>query len=722
MTTRYRTAATTALGALALAVGAAHAQPVPADTLRLGDVTVTAERVPLDADRAAAAVTVVTADEIERRPVQNLADVLRLTPGFAFLNGDGAGTPPAATVRGFYGGGEAEYVLVLVDGRPVNDVETGVVDWELVALDAVERVEVVRGGASSLWGDAAVGAVVNVVTAGGPAPVRASLSGGTYGTGSASLSGGGAVAGRDVSAYGSVKRYGGFRDNAERTVGLAGGRAALTRGGAVDLALSTHHAWTEADLPGPLLAPALDESRTQSAPFYRFDGTSERRNRLALDGRWRAAPAVTVDGAVFGGLRRSEVTRTLPLSPEFGDTVRRDLDGARVEANANVTLGTLGRDRPALGLPALGLPARLLVGATGSLQSLGSAYAPVVVGTAADYLGAAPDLAAEATARGDGSRRAAAVYAQAEVEPVDALRLVAGLRLDALSDEYAAVLPEAGALEATHTAWSPRVGANLRWLATSRQVGHVYAQAGRHFKAPTLDQLFDQRTIGVPFPPFAVSLSNAGLRPQRGTSVEAGLTHRAALGRTALGQVAAEVTLAVYRIDMEDEIDFSLQDFAYGNIAESVHRGVEAGLALSAGGVEVFGTYTYTEATVEGGDFAGNFLKAIPRDVWAVGASAARGPLSASLTAHGAGRIWIDDANTVPLSGWAALDARFAYAVPLGGRAVSVVAEAFNLADAEYATTGFPDASGAAGPDGGPLVYLYPAAGRQLRLGLSLSL
>ena len=696
---------------------AAAASAQPADTLRLGDVTVTAERVPLDADRAAAAVTVVTAEEVERRPVQNLADVLRLTPGFAFLNGDGAGTPPAATVRGFYGGGEAEYVLVLVDGRPVNDVETGVVDWELVALDAVERVEVVRGGASSLWGDAAVGAVVNVVTAGGPAPVRASLSGGTYDTGFASLSGGGAVAGRAVSAYGSVKRYGGFRDNAERTVGLAGGRAALTRGGALDLALSTHHTLTEADLPGPLLASALADSRTQSAPFYRFDGTSERRNRLALDGRWRAAPAVTVDGAVFGGVRRSETTRTLPLSPEFGDTVRRDLDGARLEANANVTLGTLSREHAALGVPA-----RLLVGATGSLQSLGSAYAPVVVGTAADYLGATTDPDAEATTRGDGSRRAAAVYAQAEVEPVDALRLVAGLRLDALRDEYAAVLPEAGALDATHTAWSPRVGANLRWLATAHQVGHVYLNAGRHFKAPTLDQLFDQRTIGVPFPPFSVSLSNAGLRPQRGTSVEAGLTHRAALGRTALGQATAEATVAVYRIDMEDEIDFSLQDFAYGNIGESVHRGVEAGLSLSAGGARVFGTYAYQEATVEGGDTDGNFLKAIPRDVWAAGASAARGPLSASLTAHGAGRIWLDDANTVPLDGWAALDARLAYRLPVADRAVSVVAEAFNLTDAEYATTGFPDASGAAGPDGGPLVYLYPAAGRQLRLGLSLSL
>jgi outer membrane cobalamin receptor len=309
------------------------------------------------------------------------------------------------------------------------------------------------------------------------------------------------------------------------------------------------------------------------------------------------------------------------------------------------------------------------------------------------------------------------VFAQAEAEPVPAVRLVAGLRLDALADAYAAALPEAATLEAAHTAWSPRVGANVRWVSTARHLGHVYAQAGRLFKAPTLDQLFDQRTIGVPFPPFAVSLSNAALRPQRGTSVEAGVRHAAVVGG-----VTAEGSVAVYRIDMEDEIDFSLQDFAYGNIGESVHRGVEAGLSVGIGGARVFGTYAYTEATVEGGDFDGRFLKAIPRDAWTLGASAVRGTVTAAVVARGADRIWLDDANTIPLEGWATVDARLSLAVPLAGREATVVAEAVNLFDAEYATTGFPDASGAEAPGGGPLVYLYPAAGRQLRLGLSLTL
>ncbi len=344
----------------------------------------------------------------------------------------------------------------------------------------------------------------------------------------------------------------------------------------------------------------------------------------------------------------------------------------------------------------------------------------MLVGTVEEYLGAEPDPHASAEVRGDGHRRALAVYAQAEVEPVPPLRLVLGARLDYLSDRYEPELPEPGETETTHTALSPRAGLNLRWLSTGRHVGHVYAQATRSFKAPTLDQLFDQRVVGVPFPPFSVSLSNADLSPQRGTTVEAGLRHRAEL---VPGRLAAEAEVTLYQIDMEDEIDFSLQEFAYLNLGKSRHRGVEAALSVLVGrSSRLFGTYTYTATTLEAGDFAGHFVKAIPRDVWAAGASARRGRFSASVVARGAGRIWLDDANTIPLAGWTAVDAKLALRLPLPGPAATLTAEAFNLFDAAYSTTGFPDASGTPGPDGGPLVYYYPAAKRQLRLGLRFTL
>jgi len=58
---------------------------------------------------------------------------------------DGLGLDPQLTLRGFYGGGEAEYVVVLLDGRPLNGLESGLFDWDLVPLSALESIEVVRG-------------------------------------------------------------------------------------------------------------------------------------------------------------------------------------------------------------------------------------------------------------------------------------------------------------------------------------------------------------------------------------------------------------------------------------------------------------------------------------------------------------------------------------------------------------------------------------------------
>ena len=111
------------------------------DTARvyeLDAIVVTADRSASLLASSTASVSVLRAEEIRRLPgVNGLADALRLTPGFAFLNLDGLGYDPQATVRGFYGGGEAEYVVVLLDGRSLNNVETGQVNWNQIPLSGI---------------------------------------------------------------------------------------------------------------------------------------------------------------------------------------------------------------------------------------------------------------------------------------------------------------------------------------------------------------------------------------------------------------------------------------------------------------------------------------------------------------------------------------------------------------------------------------------------------
>ncbi|HVH11742.1 MAG TPA: TonB-dependent receptor plug domain-containing protein [Longimicrobium sp.] len=208
-----------AAAALAACVAVPVAAQEPADTARvigLDAVVVTADRAPAPLATSTAAVSVLEGTELRRMPVRSLGDALRMVPGFSVIDFDGGGEDPKLTVRGFYGAGEAEYVTVLVDGRPLNAPHTGVVDWDLVPLAAIQSVEVLRGGASSLYGDAAVGGVVNVITRMPPGSVRARATAGDDGALHYSMAGSGSLFGARAQGWANLARTDGFRDHAER--------------------------------------------------------------------------------------------------------------------------------------------------------------------------------------------------------------------------------------------------------------------------------------------------------------------------------------------------------------------------------------------------------------------------------------------------------------------------------------------------------------------------
>lgn len=160
--------------------GALYAQePDSAWPFEIDPVVVTAERSTARLVTSTAAVSRVSADELRALPLRSVADALRAVPGITLVDTDGLGFDPQLMLRGFYGGGEAEYVPVLLDGRPLTGLQTGFYNWDLVPLPALESIEVVRGGASSLYGDAAVGGVINLVTRRGDRPgLRGSVSAG----------------------------------------------------------------------------------------------------------------------------------------------------------------------------------------------------------------------------------------------------------------------------------------------------------------------------------------------------------------------------------------------------------------------------------------------------------------------------------------------------------------------------------------------------------------
>lgn len=185
---------------LALA-GVGQVWAADSDT-RLESVIVTATRTAEPADETLASVTVLTRADIERLQPRSIDDLLVGLPGVSIANNGGLGKVSSVFVRGT----EADQVSVLIDGIRVGSATTGTTAFEQIPVDQIERIEIVRGPRSSLYGSGAIGGVIQIFTRQGNGALTPSfsVSGGTYDTwqGQAGLTGGDAHAWYSVSAAG----------------------------------------------------------------------------------------------------------------------------------------------------------------------------------------------------------------------------------------------------------------------------------------------------------------------------------------------------------------------------------------------------------------------------------------------------------------------------------------------------------------------------------------
>jgi vitamin B12 transporter len=157
---------------------------------------------PVPVDRLGSSVTVVTREEIEAKQVKHVAEVLRSVPGLAVGRTSTAGSLTQIRVRG----AEANHVLVLIDGVEINSTTDGEFDFSDLLIDDIERIEVVRGPQSGIWGANALAGLINIVTrrGDGPARVHASAEAGSFNTRSFALG----VSGGGEHAWGSVSGSG----------------------------------------------------------------------------------------------------------------------------------------------------------------------------------------------------------------------------------------------------------------------------------------------------------------------------------------------------------------------------------------------------------------------------------------------------------------------------------------------------------------------------------
>ncbi len=153
---------------------------LPAETLTEEPIIVTATRTARTADETLAAVTVITREDIERSQAKSVAELLAGETGLdAAVNG-GYGKSTSLYLRGT----NSDHTLVLIDGLKINSATNGIPSWQYLPLEQIERIEIVRGPRSSLYGADAIGGVVQIFTRAPTEHFRAGAEAGygTYGT------------------------------------------------------------------------------------------------------------------------------------------------------------------------------------------------------------------------------------------------------------------------------------------------------------------------------------------------------------------------------------------------------------------------------------------------------------------------------------------------------------------------------------------------------------
>lgn len=231
------------------------AAPAGAPTYELDAVTVTATRSEREVTTAPASVTIITAEELEKLPVGDVTDAIRDVPGVSLS----AGTQGRRGIN-IRGMGSA-YTLILIDGKRVNSGEAvfrhNDFDIGMVPVEAIDRIEVVRGSMSSLYGSEAMGGVINIITK----PVAREWTAGLDAKGQTPLGG---ASGEEL------------RSSVYFSGPLLQDKVGIRLTGAFDQRMP----WHGVANPG---APLLDAN---GKPVQRADGSTVRRGDLAtLEGR-----------------------------------------------------------------------------------------------------------------------------------------------------------------------------------------------------------------------------------------------------------------------------------------------------------------------------------------------------------------------------------------------------------------------------------------------------
>jgi vitamin B12 transporter len=535
------------LAQLSLLAAAVVPTAIPAqesqDTTRLRELVVTATRLPTSADDLVSSVTTIRGEELRARGIHFVLDALREVPGAAVVQGSSYGGVTSVFLRG----GESDYIKVLVDGVAVNQ-SGGAYNWANLTTDNVDRIEILRGPASVIYGSEAVSGVVQIFTRRGEGRLAVEAAGeaGSFGT----LNGQGAVLGGtptlNYSAEASRRSTDGlYRFNNDYGNTVLSGSLRGRPDPKTDASLSVRFSDSRYHFPTDFAGVPVDSNQSNA----------EEALSVAADIGRRLGDRYELRLLAGGSRTDSEFD---DRSDNAADTIGFAFASQR---DSRAQRGTLDARVNGALTPTVTITAGAQVERESERQS----------GETTSNFGAiltTPDTPF------DRSRTTVGYYAQSVFGLTSGLAVNLNARVDDNS--------------AFGTFFSYRAGAAYRLPSNTR----VRASLGRSFKAPTFCEQFCDA-------PFVVG--DSALRPERATSWEAGVE-----------QSIAGERIVVWATYFDQHFrDMVLYDGSvppgeptYRNAAAAESRGVETGIRTALGqdlSLSASYTYLWTEATDDGG-------------------------------------------------------------------------------------------------------------------------
>ncbi|MBM2842033.1 MAG: TonB-dependent receptor, partial [Bacteroidetes bacterium] len=414
------------------------------DSIRyfLDDVLITADRMENRVANSTASVSMVRGMELRPLPVTTFSSLFRYVPGFSVIDMDGTGRNPIINARGFYGGGEAEYNIVLIDGKPINDLESGLVNWNLAPLGNIETIEIARGGSSPLYGDAALGAVVNIRTQSDQAGTNEEVLVGSMGSVLGSFQQRGMFGENSYRVAASTDLTDDFRSHSTWRATNVRGDLSLELSDRSSLSFSTINQWVKGENPGPLTVREAAANRKASTAYYQADMKDERRNQLHLDYSAKLSDESNLDASVSYKRKEGTTTRTFTNPAAIFDPMTFSVIGLY-----DTTLYGDTKDRESLtnqlslllqyslSTEIAGMKYRIVAGVNETYGKLTSKYYDVHTGFANDYTGATLDRDS-IVADGSNRRWSHALYLNNELTVANRLSLTVGARYDNIDDRF----------------------------------------------------------------------------------------------------------------------------------------------------------------------------------------------------------------------------------------------------------------------------------------------